>query len=63
MVKIKTLSDFDVPKLKTIINSKDKKSICHSNSLKSYFSKRNINFDLNNFKFVMYKRLKIRIVN
>lgn len=54
----KIISEFNVPKLKTIINSKDTKDICHSNLLKNYFSELNINFDQNNFKLVMAEETK-----
>ena len=54
----KIISEFDVPKLKTIINSKDTKDICHSNLLKNYFSELNINFDQNNFKLVIAEETK-----
>ena len=54
----KIISKFDFPKLKTIINSKDTKDICHSNLLKNYFSELNINFDQNNFKLVMTEETK-----
>ena len=54
----KIISEFNVPKLKTILNSKDTKDICHSNLLKNYFSELNINFDQNNFKLVMAEETK-----
>ena len=54
----KIISEFNVPKLKTIINSKDTKDICHSNLLKNYFSELNINFDQSNFKLVMAEETK-----
>ena len=54
----KIISEFNVPKLKTIFNSKDTKDICHSNLLKNYFSELNINFDQSNFKLVMAEETK-----
>ena len=54
----KIISEFNIPKLKTILNSKDTKDICHSNLLKNYFSELNINFDQSNFKLVMAEETK-----
>lgn len=54
----KIISEFSVTKFKTIINSKDTKDICHSNSLKNYFSELNINFDENNFMLEMLEETK-----